>query len=129
MARCALSQLTDHLKVLANPMRLRILALLRHGELCVCQIVSILGIANSTVSEHLQTLRQAGFIVERRDGRWVHYSLVPEEGLQGLVDTMWPYLDAAGRVNEDYNALKGVRQESLEDTCAKTRSCRMTKKD
>lgn len=58
MARCPLSQLVNRFKVLANPARLRILALLRQGELCVCQIVHILGAANSTISEHLQTLRQ-----------------------------------------------------------------------
>lgn len=63
-------------KALSDPNRLRILKILEAGEKCVCKIPDILGLANSTVSKHLSILRDAGFIKGRKDGKWVHYSLV-----------------------------------------------------
>lgn len=124
MKKCDLTQTADRFKVLANPVRLRILALLRREELCVCQIVSTLGTANSTVSEHLQALRQAGFISERKAGRWVHYSLAPEDGLQELLDALWGSLDGSSVVARDREALETLLREPLEVVCARTRSRR-----
>ncbi len=62
-------------KAMANPARLRILAMLRHGELCVCQMSTILQLAASTVSGHLNDLRQAGLVIERKEGKLVYYGL------------------------------------------------------
>ena len=55
--------------------RLRILHLLIHKELCVAGLVHSLDIAQPRVSQHLKVLRSAGLVTERRDGRWVFYSL------------------------------------------------------
>ncbi len=63
-------------KALSDPNRLRILKILEAGEKCVCKIPDILGLANSTVSKHLSILRDAGLIQGRKEGKWVHYSLV-----------------------------------------------------
>lgn len=65
-------------KALADEKRLRILEILRGGEHCVCVLSEALGIRQSLLSFHLRTLREAGLVSDRRDGRWVHYSLVPE---------------------------------------------------
>jgi DNA-binding transcriptional ArsR family regulator len=62
-------------KAASEPIRLRILALLAHGELCVCHLHGALGAPQPTVSRHLALLRQAGLVCTRRDGAWVHYSL------------------------------------------------------
>ena len=62
-------------KALADPARLRILMLLRQGELCVCQLMPVLKLHQSHVSWHLSVLKRAGLITDRRDGRWVYYSL------------------------------------------------------
>jgi DNA-binding transcriptional ArsR family regulator len=62
-------------KALADAQRLRILMLLRGGELCVCQIVEVLALAPSTVSKHLYLLNQAGLIDARKQGRWAFYRL------------------------------------------------------
>lgn len=62
-------------RALADESRLRILAALRRGELCACQIVELLGLAPSTTSRHLSQLRAAGLIVSRKSGRWIHYRL------------------------------------------------------
>ena len=65
-------------RALADPKRLEILGLLSDGELCVCDIADTLRISQSLLSFHLRTLKDAGFVTDRRDGRWVHYSLADE---------------------------------------------------
>lgn len=73
--------LASMLKVLADETRLRIFALLTSGELCVCEIVDLLDIPQSLVSNHLRVLRRAGLVRARRDevdNRWVYYSPIPE---------------------------------------------------
>ncbi|MBV8913603.1 MAG: winged helix-turn-helix transcriptional regulator [Acetobacteraceae bacterium] len=73
---------------LAEPTRLRLLAALRNGELCVCELVDALEISQSTLSGHLQVLRQTNLVVTRKEGRWIYYSLnaqfaVPIEAIFG----------------------------------------------
>lgn len=62
-------------KALADETRLRILALLTRGELCVCDLMSILVLPQSTVSRHLAYLRNAGLVSDRRQGVWMYYHL------------------------------------------------------
>ncbi len=62
-------------KAVADRTRLRILKLLEGGELCVCQIVAVLGLSPATVSKHLSLLKGAGLLRMRRDGRWAYYRL------------------------------------------------------
>jgi ArsR family transcriptional regulator len=57
--------------------RLRILNLLRPGELCVCDLVRVIAAPQPTVSRHLAYLRRAGLVTARRDGLWMHYRLAP----------------------------------------------------
>ncbi|MHB9030428.1 MAG: ArsR/SmtB family transcription factor [Candidatus Latescibacterota bacterium] len=63
------------IKALADENRVRTLMALRDRELCVCDIIELLGLAPSTVSKHLSILYQAGFLESRKDGRWVYYRL------------------------------------------------------
>ena len=63
------------LKAAADPTRVRILKILEGGELCVCQIIAILGLSQSTISRHLFLLKMSGLVKERREGKWIHYSL------------------------------------------------------
>ena len=68
----------DFFKGLSDRLRLRIVGLLlRSGELCVCQIQGALGMTQYAVSRHLRTLRETGWVRERRQGRWVHYAPAP----------------------------------------------------
>ena len=62
-------------KALADQNRLRVLYALRKGELCVCQITELLGLAQSTVSKHMAILHQARLVENRKDGRWIYYRL------------------------------------------------------
>lgn len=70
-----LDRLTAVYGALADATRLRILALLREGEICVCHIHASLGVPQPTASRHLAYLRRAGLVTARRDGVWMHYSL------------------------------------------------------
>lgn len=90
-----LRPLVDTLKVLAHPVRLRILALLQGGELCVCEVAEVLGLAPSTVSEHLTGLRRTGLVRERKVGRWVHVALADGATSRPLLDSLWPLLAGA----------------------------------
>ena len=66
-------------KALADENRVRALMALRERELCVCEIIELLGLAPSTVSKHLSILYQAGLLESRKDGRWVYYSLAAKD--------------------------------------------------
>lgn len=62
-------------KAASDPCRLRILKLLKEGELCVCEIMTALKKPQSSTSHHLSILREAGLVKERRDGKWSYYRL------------------------------------------------------
>jgi ArsR family transcriptional regulator, arsenate/arsenite/antimonite-responsive transcriptional repressor len=64
-------------KALSDPNRLRIIRMLQGRSLCVCEIKEVLKLANSTVSQHLGILKDAGFIVEQKDGKWVNLMINP----------------------------------------------------
>ncbi len=63
------------MKALSDPNRVKILKLLQHRVLCVCEIREALGLAQSTVSKHLKILEEAGLINFYKDGLWVNYRL------------------------------------------------------
>jgi ArsR family transcriptional regulator len=65
-------------RALADETRLRCLALLGQGELCVCDLTAVLELAQPKISRHLAYLREAGLVVDRRQGRWIHYRLSPD---------------------------------------------------
>ncbi len=67
-------------RALSDQTRLRILNLLRDGELCVCHLVAVLGVPQPTASRHLSYLRKAGLVVARKDGLWNYYRLSPAQG-------------------------------------------------
>lgn len=63
---------------LADPTRVEILERLRNGERCVCELTDVLEASQSRLSFHLKTLREVGLVTDRKEGRWVYYTLVPE---------------------------------------------------
>ena len=76
--RSDLLKMADIFKALGDPNRLRILSLISHQELCVCEITSILDISQSNASQHLARLRSVDLVKERRQAQWIYYSLNPE---------------------------------------------------
>ena len=71
--------LTRLFRALGDETRLRIVALLSHGELCVCHIEKALDLSQPNVSRQLGILRAAGIVDGRREGTWVYYALAPQE--------------------------------------------------
>src|SRR5574341_901155 len=65
-------------KALGDETRLRIVALLVHGELCVCHLEAALGLTQSNASRQLGVLRAAGVVDTRREGSWVYYRLADQ---------------------------------------------------
>lgn len=74
-------------QALSDEKRLRILGMLRRGEQCVCDLTEALDVGQSLLSFHLKSLKEAGLVSDRRDGRWVYYSL-DREGLEELRDEL-----------------------------------------
>lgn len=70
-----MQDLMNILKAMSEETRLRILKLLQNGELCVCDIVAALNMIQPKVSFHLSVLKEAGFLKDRKQGRWTHYSI------------------------------------------------------
>lgn len=69
-------EIASSFHALSEPLRVQVLELLRTQELCVCDLCERLGIAQSSkLSFHLKTLREAGLVRSRQEGRWIYYSL------------------------------------------------------
>ena len=60
---------------LSDPIRINILELMMNGEICVCDIVKVTGLAQSKISYHIKILKDSGLISDRQEGRWVYYKL------------------------------------------------------
>jgi DNA-binding transcriptional ArsR family regulator len=112
-----LSELVRIHKALAHPVRLRILAMLRRGPLCVCQMTAVLRLAASTVSAHLSDLRRCDLVVERKEGKWVEYRLADEAPGAALAAVPWGDLEKDRMVAQDRALLKELRKVPLEELC------------
>ena len=80
MARGPQDRVNRMFRAFSDRTRLRILHLLRRGELCVCDIMEILRVPQAKTSRHLGYLRKAGLVRGRQEGLWSFYSLAPAEG-------------------------------------------------
>lgn len=84
---------------LSDQTRLAIVRRLAGGERCVCDLQDLLEAAQSRLSYHLKTLKDAGIITDRRDGRWVHYSLVP-----GALETVVEFMGDMETAAKDWHS-------------------------
>jgi ArsR family transcriptional regulator len=98
-------------KALADVQRVRILLLLEEGELCVCQIIEVLGLAPSTVSKHLYLLSSAELVEMRKDGRWAYYRLPGNapDSVRPLLEWLKEALKDDATIEQDRVLLKQVR--------------------
>jgi DNA-binding transcriptional ArsR family regulator len=108
-------------KALADENRVRVLLFLRNGELCLCQVVEMLGLAPSTVSKHMAVLHQAGLVESRKEGRWMYYRLA-ERGARPCVRDAIRWVQTClakdPKAAEDAKHLKAVRKADPADLCA-----------
>ncbi len=82
--------LSRFFRALGDETRLRIVALLAHGELCVCHLEQALGLSQPNASRQLGILKAAGIVASRRDGSWVYYAIAaqPSETARQLLATL-----------------------------------------
>jgi ArsR family transcriptional regulator len=107
-------------RALADPNRVRILLALRRGELCVCQITELFGLAFSTISRHLSILHHAGLIQSRKSERWVYYRLPDKSAplaVRGGLDWVKKSLAKTVEAAADAKTLNRVRQTGLAEIC------------
>src|SRR5215470_16384719 len=100
--------LTRLFRALGDETRLRIVALLSHGELCVCHLETALELSQPNVSRQLGILRAAGVVDARRDGSWMYYSLAPQdhEAVKTMLDQLVALFGAERAVRADHAKLK-----------------------
>jgi ArsR family transcriptional regulator, arsenate/arsenite/antimonite-responsive transcriptional repressor len=117
-----MEQLLQAYKALSEEMRLRMLMLLLHGELCVCDIMEILGEPQPKVSRHLAYLKHSGLLKSKRVGTWMHYSL--KEPLDGLLEAHINFLreqiSSHPIFREDARKIDEVKAKKLCQTNPKT---------
>ena len=104
-------------RAVGHPARLRTVAMLRSGELCVCQITEVLGLAPSTVSAHLKELRRSGLTVERKDGKWVWVGLSEDPVARSWVETSLAAVAGDPQLAADARLVAELRALSVEDLC------------
>lgn len=94
----------------ADPTRLRILNLLRGGELCVCDVCATLELSQPKVSRHLAILRSAGLVEARREGKWMHYRIasVDDALCRSLIDCVGTCLQSVDEFRSDRKRLRAA---------------------
>jgi ArsR family transcriptional regulator, arsenate/arsenite/antimonite-responsive transcriptional repressor len=112
-------------KALADPTRLRIMLLLRRRELCVCELMFILGMEQSRVSHQMRVLRDAGIAEDVREGRWILYR-VPEAS-RGLVEGLFAgalqeRIEGSGQAEADVRKLEACVRENIRGRVCEARS-------
>jgi ArsR family transcriptional regulator, arsenate/arsenite/antimonite-responsive transcriptional repressor len=107
-----MKNLTDQMKALGDLTRLRILGLLMERELCVCEILAVLQLPQSTVSRHLAILRRAGWLDDRRQGSWMYYRIAerPADHQRLMLQGLLPALSAADQGIADRLKLESFLQ-------------------
>ena len=102
------------MKAVADPTRVRILKLLEPGELCVCQIIAVLALSPSTVSKHLFLLKSAGLVNDRKEKKWVHYSLdsrAQDPYAAGILRQLSSWLDTDPIIADDRARLATAKKD------------------
>ena len=95
---------------LADENRLRLLYLMKEGEICVCYLQGVLQASQPKISRHLAYLKRAGLVEARRDGKWMHYRLKKRESSQAkvLLETMFR-LEKEASIKKDAKRLKQIQ--------------------
>lgn len=119
IAAITISNYESVLKAAADPVRARVLKLLEGQELCVCELIEVLGFSQSTVSGHLSILKKAGLVKDRREGRWAHYSLIDRKTnpyALPMLALMLGWLDDDATVRADRRRLAALKAKPT-DSC------------
>jgi ArsR family transcriptional regulator, arsenate/arsenite/antimonite-responsive transcriptional repressor len=103
-------------KSLSDPNRIRIVKMLAERELCMCEIRSVLDLSNSTVSKHLTILRDAGLVLDTKDGKWVNFRLNDKSVhpfVRSLIVLIKKSFDDDDEIQEDAVKLRRVDRKKI----------------
>jgi len=114
-----MSSLARMFKALSEEIRLRIISLLTGGELCVCDLMAVLDLPQSTISRHLAYLKNAGWVEGERRGVWMYYRLSkPEDALRAdLIRSLTAILLEEPKVGENLQRLTAYLQTRKANAC------------
>jgi ArsR family transcriptional regulator len=106
----ALANMENLYVALADKTRLRLLNLMRRNEVCVCFFTEVLGDSQPKISRHLAYLRNAGLVEARRDGKWMHYSIVwpDDEGARRALNAALDWLEEFEGARDDLEKYETV---------------------
>ncbi|MBW2552946.1 MAG: winged helix-turn-helix transcriptional regulator [Deltaproteobacteria bacterium] len=109
-------ELVKVFKALSDKNRLRILKMLQHKKMCVCELSAALGITRPSVSRHLSLMKDAGLVSDERNGPWIDYSLC-EEKINHYAPVIKSHLKGwindDSKVKEDLKKIKSLNRENL----------------
>jgi ArsR family transcriptional regulator, arsenate/arsenite/antimonite-responsive transcriptional repressor len=114
------------LKALADENRVRVVMALGPKELCVCQIVELLGLAPSTVSKHMAILKQAGLVESRKEGRWMFYRAAGDDApveAREMAATVLRLLARDRQAAEDAKRLRQILKTDRDELCKRQHRC------
>ena len=120
--RCIMREYLMMAKALADESRVRILKLLEQGEMCVCQIMAVIGLKQSTISKHLSILKTAGLAENRKDGIWAYNRLAQERVnpyALAMLDSLRTWLNDDKTVLADRTKWDEVKKIDINILCKK----------
>lgn len=104
-----MTELVQFFSALADPTRLRLLRLMKDGEICVCFLQDVLQANQPKISRHLAYLRRAGLVEFRREGKWIHYSLKKQQGeKQQILTYVLAHIKKQPQIARDINRLQKI---------------------
>jgi ArsR family transcriptional regulator len=111
-----MKQFLKVMKAASDPSRVKILKMLQKKVMCVCEIQTVLGTAQSTASKHLKILEDAGLVISHKDGLWVNYKLA--DGHQSpyaanLIGNMRHWLDDEPEIAEILQSLPQIDRHTI----------------
>jgi ArsR family transcriptional regulator len=120
------NELVAIFKALSDETRIRVIKLLEEGELCVCDITAVLDMSQPKVSFHLSTLKDAGLIKDRKQGKWIHYSLNESDLFRRMLMVSVCEKADGALIGEDKKRLTRylkLKKISMECSTGKGRAC------
>jgi ArsR family transcriptional regulator, arsenate/arsenite/antimonite-responsive transcriptional repressor len=119
--RRSMKKIANIFKALSDDTRLRVIKLLQERELCVCELMQVLEMSQPRISRHMSVLKNAGLVEDRREGKWVHYSLRKEtqgKEIKILLDAMVVMANDDAVIKADKkNLKKAIRLSEIKGSC------------
>ena len=109
-------EFTKVMKALSDRNRVKIIKMLQHKTMCVCEMRAALGLAQPTVSKHLRLLEEAGLVSSQKDGQWVNYHLTDgahSPYVAAILGNLRHWMDEDPEINELIERLPSIRREDI----------------